>query len=61
MVKHISDRELEYLKDGDFRLLQINYDKAIKKENPTLKYTALALKVAQILKNISANLLFKII
>lgn len=30
MVKHISDRELEYLKDGDFRLLQINYDKAIK-------------------------------
>nr|DAZ71484.1 MAG TPA: hypothetical protein [Caudoviricetes sp.] len=31
MVEHISDRELEYLKDGDFLLLQINYDKAIKK------------------------------
>ncbi|MGI1827824.1 hypothetical protein [Ligilactobacillus salivarius] len=30
MVEHISDRELEYLKDGDFLLLQINYDKAIK-------------------------------
>lgn len=30
MVKHISDRELKYLKDGDFLLLQINYNKAIK-------------------------------
>lgn len=30
MIEHISDRELEYLKDGDFLLLQINYDKAIK-------------------------------
>ncbi|MCF2622976.1 hypothetical protein I6E16_02250 [Ligilactobacillus salivarius] len=29
MVKHISDKELEYLKNGDFQLLQIKYDKAI--------------------------------